>query len=66
MALPAALGIAQVAQGTLDSLLNFFKPAQDQIVVYDLPQSNKGTNTMLFIGLFVVVIIFLIYIFSKK
>lgn len=66
MPAPAALGIAQVAQGTLDSLLNFFRPAQDQIVVYDLPQSRKGTNTIIFLSLFIGIVIFLIYIFSKK
>jgi hypothetical protein len=66
MAAPmAALGIAQVAQGALDSLLNFFKPAEDTVVVYDLPQSNKGINTVIFLALFVGVIFGLIYLFKR-
>ena len=59
------MALAPVIQGLADSVLNFLKPAQDTVVVYDLPQSNKGLNTVIFLALFVGVIFGLIYLFKR-
>ena len=54
--------IASAASGALSAILDFFKPAEDQVVVYDIQKRNA--NSMYVILIVFIFLVFGIVVFS--